>query len=92
MPYDMAEADVLAKSSTSTFSKGSAVVVDMRKEITAAVRRNEKEGLRSILKFLLLRNQEQMWGQVSLDQQAHAHNPADPPLKWSTTTVRKRKV
>ena len=88
----MAEADVLAKSSMSTFSKGSAVVVKKRKEITAAVRRNEKEGVRSILRFLLLRNLEQMWGQVSLDQQAHAHNPADPPLKWSTTTVRRRRV
>ena len=60
MPYDMAEADVLAKASTSTFSNGSADVVEKKKPITAAVRRNEEEGLRSILRFLLLRNLEQM--------------------------------
>ena len=79
MPYDMAEADVLAKASTSTFSNGSADVVEKKKPITAAaVRRNEEEGLRSILRFLLLRKLEQMWSRAMHTTQLTHHQPGRP--------------
>ena len=48
----MAEADVLAKASTSTFSQGSAIAVEVKKKQITVEVRNEKEGLRTILRFL----------------------------------------